>query len=207
MGNLIQQDINAGLLPTPRRRDTLMSDLTFSSALLCSAALVLALIMPIAAISASPHLANPTMVVSDKPMPRKNITLNCPFKDPNIVILEISKCAQKFFNLRVVGTFPSGILCLISEQYLVISVAPLHREPSGRLTFAFADGSGNQGIGSVEYPDAQHVLVDLKATKKTDLPPDRNILRQYGVNVLPEGPCPADHNPETFGGGHAVWPP
>ena len=184
-----------------------MSKLPFSDVSVYFAALATALTMPTVGISAPRHLGNSIIVVADERASPKEFYISLPLQGyQNRYIGDFEMCVKIFLN-RAQGYVSIWNHMPDSDQYLVISVAPLHEISTGKLTFKFTDGVDNEGIGSIEYPDAEHIRVDIKATKKTESPLDRNIIRQYGINVLPEASCPADRNPETFGGGHEVWPP
>lgn len=79
-----------------------------------------------------------------------------------------------------------------SEQYLVVTPAPLRKRQSGGFEFKFTDNWGNVGVGSIEHLTGHRARVNLKATQPSNSPPSRNILRQYGSNILPEGTCPTE---------------
>ena len=176
---------------------------TYYKASLCLAVLVSASSIPVVAISAPIYLANSIIKVRDKQTPPDEYYVNVPISGgSNTYIGHFEMCVRIFQSHG--RKYVSYWNYMGSGQYLVVSVAPLHKLPSGELKFEFKE---NGGVGSIKFPDSQHVRVETKAAKPSNDRFERNVLRQYGVNVLPKALCPADRNPETFGGGHAALPP
>jgi hypothetical protein len=76
------------------------------------------------------------------------------------------------------------------DRWLVIKPVSLEKRSSGKFDFKFTDNWENEGTGSIEYLSDDRIRVDIKSTRPSDEPPNRNILGQYGTQVLSKAACP-----------------